>query len=219
MLKMILSVVFFVDIFLGYLYIGPVNISYYDGRNLTMANIAIQSGISINATVTHVNPNFISLPQILALPVATSFRLSRFLRPLLFIESANDLRKEVLSIGHVIHSLLPVLFLIFVWIFLFSMLGVIFFPRKELAAMAKVNPTMGDLYFTDLYHGMITWMNVFFGAVIWPNVSVVVVVLIVCLLLFSLGSLGLVRSFLFPSLPLFLFTHTHLPHTLAIFTR
>ena len=172
MLKIILSVVFFVDIFLGYLYIGPVNISYYDGRNLTMANIAIQSGISINATVTHVNPNFISLPQILTLPVATSFRLSRFLRPLLFIESANDLRKEVLSIGHVIHSLLPVLFLILVWIFLFSMLGVIFFPRKELAAMAKVNPTMGDLYFTDLYHGMITWMNVFFGAVIWPNVSV-----------------------------------------------
>ena len=96
------------------------------------------------------------------------------------------------------------------------MLGVIFFPRKELAAMAKVNPTMGDLYFTDLYHGMITWMNVFFGAVIWPNVSVVVVVLIVCLLLFSLGSLGLVRFFLFLSLSFFFHTHTchaHLPYS------
>ena len=212
MLKIILSVVFFVDIFLGYLYIGPVNISYYDGRNLTMANIAIQSGISINATVTHVNPNFISLPQILTLPVATSFRLSRFLRPLLFIESANDLRKEVLSIGHVIHSLLPVLFLILVWIFLFSMLGVIFFPRKELAAMAKVNPTMGDLYFTDLYHGMITWMNVFFGAVIWPNVSVVGVVLVVGLLLFSLGSLGSLAFFSVSLTSLF-------THTLAMFAR
>ena len=54
---------------------------------------------------------------------------------------------------------------------MFSMLGVIFFPRKELAAMAKVNPTMGDLYFNDLYDGMITWMSVFFGAVIWPNVT------------------------------------------------
>ena len=51
------------------------------------------------------------------------------------------------------------------------MLGVIFFPRKELAAMAKINPTMGDLYFKDLYMGMMTWMEVFFGAVIWPNVT------------------------------------------------
>ena len=47
------------------------------------------------------------------------------------------------------------------------MLGVIFFPRKELAAMAKINPTMGDLYFKDLYMGMMTWMEVFFGGVRW----------------------------------------------------
>ena len=193
MLKIILSVLFVVDIVLGYVYMRSVNITYYEGRNLTWANLAPTNNVS-DFIVTTVNPNLVLLPALENLKLATWFRISRWLRPLLFIESTKALRKEIGSIIHVIQALLPVLFLIAVWILGFSMLAVIFFPRKEIAAMAKINPTTGNLYFSDLYAAAITWLSVFFGAVIWPNVTLPAMieqnaVYVLLFLFFALGSL------------------------------
>ena len=145
------------------------------------------------------------------LPLATWFRISRWLRPLIFVESASALKKEVLSILHVyviknfwnilfllyslnkilyiniayLHiehfcscffffeflllfyrliALLPVLFLIFIWVFLFAMSAIVFFPRKEIAAMSSINPTTGDLYFRDMHDAIVSWFTIFFGA-------------------------------------------------------
>ena len=193
MLKIILSVLFVVDIVLGYVFMRSVNITYYEGRNLTWANLAPTNNVS-DFIVTTVNPNLVILPALENLKLATWFRISRWLRPLIFIESTKALRKEIGSIIHVIQALLPVLFLIAVWILGFSMLAVIFFPRKEIAAMAKINPTTGDLYFSDLYAAAITWLSVFFGAVIWPNVTLPAMieqnaVYVLLFLFFALGSL------------------------------
>ena len=60
--------------------------------------------------------------------------------------------------------------------------------------MAKINPTTGDLYFSDLYAAAITWLSVFFGAVIWPNVTLPAMieqnaVYVLLFLFFALGSL------------------------------
>ena len=44
------------------------------------------------------------------------------------------------------------------------MSAIVFFPRKEIAAMSSINPTTGDLYFRDMHDAIVSWFTIFFGA-------------------------------------------------------
>ena len=70
-----------IDIAFAISYIGPVNISYYKGRNLTMSNLFpnVVSNAS-NFVVSQVNPNLVTMPSPNELPSSALFRLSRFVR-------------------------------------------------------------------------------------------------------------------------------------------
>ena len=81
LLKCTLSVLVVIDIAFAISYIGPVNISYYKGRNLTMSNLFpnVVSNAS-NFVVSQVNPNLVTMPSPNELPSSALFRLSRFVR-------------------------------------------------------------------------------------------------------------------------------------------
>ena len=147
--KFVCSLVFLLDILLAFQVIKRCNIKYYRGRT--------------DLTVEILDDD--------RLPYAVWFRMSRWMRPLILLDAIPSLRKESLSIIHVLHALLPVLFLLLMFLLTFSIIALFLHPRKEMAAMAGINPTQGDLYFGDLYQAMVTWAQVLFGGVIWPDVT------------------------------------------------
>ena len=146
-LKAILCVLFIIDWGIAWANIRECNVGYFAGRTIVSATLPAQ------------------------LPMAAWFRAFRPLRPLMVLEAVPSLRKEVLSIWHCLRALVPVLFLVAIWILVFAIIGMYAFPRKVTAALATANPTEGDIYFTDIYVSIMTFTQIHFGSVIWPDVT------------------------------------------------
>ena len=147
MLKATLCILFIVDMIFAFSYRRYCNIDYFAGRDIISATVPAE------------------------LPTAAWFRLFRLLRPLMVLEAVPSLRKEVLSIVHCFIALLPVLFLLIIFVMVFAVVGMYAFPRKVTAALGKSNPTEGDIYFSDIYVSIMTFTQILFGSVIWPDVT------------------------------------------------